>query len=138
MAGGTTAADVGGEGGLRAGRNASPTQPAKATADIHVDNRLSVLSTDVKDAMRTCWSSLAETLLRSPRSHHLPSARQKCDLHSSVMSEKFAIIGGKVWSEFLDLNHTSKALILVSLMIPKFAPDLAANFGELRNRDTSA
>jgi hypothetical protein len=82
--GGATAADVGGEGGLRAGRNASPTQPAKATADIHVDNRLSVLSTDVKDAMRTCWSNLAETLLRSPLSHHLPSARQKCDLHSSA------------------------------------------------------
>jgi hypothetical protein len=82
-AGGTTAADLGGEGVLREGRNASPTQPAKATADIHVDNRLSVLSTDVKDAMRTCWSNLAENALRSPLSHHLPSARQKCDLHSS-------------------------------------------------------
>ena len=39
------------------------------------------------------------------------------------MIEKFAIIGGKVPSEFLDLNHTSKSMILVSLMIPKFAPE---------------
>ena len=38
------------------------------------------------------------------------------------MIEKFAIIGGQVSSEFLDLNHTSKSMILVSLMIPKFAP----------------
>jgi hypothetical protein len=43
-----------------------------------------------------------------------------------------------VRSEFLDLNHTSKPMILVSLMIPKFAPDPAASTGELRNRDTSA
>jgi hypothetical protein len=28
-----------------------------------------------------------------------------------------------VLSEFLDLNHTSKKMILVSLMIPKFAPE---------------
>ena len=36
-------------------------------------------------------------------------------------------------SEFLDLNHTSKSMILVSLMIPKFAPapdpQTLANFG---------
>ncbi len=38
------------------------------------------------------------------------------------MIEKFAIIGGKVSSEFLDLNHTSKSMILVSPVIPKFAP----------------
>jgi hypothetical protein len=38
------------------------------------------------------------------------------------MIEKFAIMIGKVSSEFLDLNHTSKSIILVSLMIPKFAP----------------
>jgi len=44
------------------------------------------------------------------------------------MIEKFAIIGGKVWSEFLDLNHTSKALILVSLMIPKFAPEPSTEY----------
>jgi hypothetical protein len=38
------------------------------------------------------------------------------------MIEKFAINSGGVSSEFLDLNHTSKSLILVSLMIPEFAP----------------
>jgi hypothetical protein len=38
------------------------------------------------------------------------------------MIEKFAGVGCKVWSEFLDLNHTSNTTILVSLMIPKFAP----------------
>jgi hypothetical protein len=38
------------------------------------------------------------------------------------MIEKFAIINGKGPSEFLDLNHTSKSMFLVSLMIPKFAP----------------
>jgi hypothetical protein len=53
------------------------------------------------------------------------------------MIEKFAIIGGKVWSEFLDLNHSSKAMILVSLIIPKFAPFPAASTRELRNWDTS-
>ena len=40
-------------------------------------------------------------------------------------------------SEFLDLNHTSKSMFLVSLLIPKFAPGPAASTGELRNRDTS-
>jgi hypothetical protein len=39
------------------------------------------------------------------------------------MIEKFAGIRGSVLSEFLDLNHTSKPMILVSLMIPKFAPE---------------
>jgi hypothetical protein len=39
------------------------------------------------------------------------------------MIEKFAIIGGEGSSEFLDLNHTSKHLIPLSLMISKFAPD---------------
>jgi hypothetical protein len=53
------------------------------------------------------------------------------------MIEKFAIPSGQVLSEFLDLNHTSKSMVLVSLMIPKFAPGLAANSCELRNRDTS-
>jgi hypothetical protein len=42
------------------------------------------------------------------------------------MIDKFAIISGEVSSEFLDLNHTSKAMILVSLMIPKFAPDTSS------------
>ena len=41
------------------------------------------------------------------------------------MIEKFADAGCKVWSEFLDLDHTSKSMILVSLMIPKFALHLA-------------
>jgi hypothetical protein len=39
------------------------------------------------------------------------------------MIEKFAISGGMVSSEFLNLNHTSKTIILVSLLIPKFARD---------------
>jgi hypothetical protein len=42
------------------------------------------------------------------------------------MIEKFASVGGVVQSEFLDLNHTCKQLILVSLMIPKFAPEPSA------------
>jgi len=39
------------------------------------------------------------------------------------MIEKFARSRGTVRSEFLDLNHTSKMMILVSLLIPKFARD---------------
>ena len=39
------------------------------------------------------------------------------------MIEKFASSRGKVRREFLDLNHTSKVMILVSLLIPKFARD---------------
>jgi hypothetical protein len=39
------------------------------------------------------------------------------------MIEKFAAVRDLVRSEFLDLNHTSKSMILVSLMIPKFARD---------------
>jgi len=39
------------------------------------------------------------------------------------MIEKFASSRGKVPSEFLDLNHTSKIMLLVSLLIPKFARD---------------
>lgn len=50
-----------------------------------------------------------------------------------VMIEKFAMPGGKAPSEFLDLNHTSKSVILVSLVIPKFASEpgrgLKASFG---------
>ena len=37
------------------------------------------------------------------------------------MIEKFAITRCMVQSEFLDLNHTRETMILVSLMIPKFA-----------------
>ena len=44
-------------------------------------------------------------------------------VEAGVMIEKFAGVRGLVRSEFLDLNHTSKVLILVSLMIPKFARD---------------
>jgi hypothetical protein len=51
-----------------------------------------------------------------------------------VMIEKFAGSSGQVMSEFLDLNHTGKSMILVSLMIPKFAPwpkhQTPANFSE--------
>src|SRR5688572_31319472 len=49
-----------------------------------------------------------------------------------VMIEKFAGICRISRSEFLDLNHTSKIMILVSLLIPKFAPGQhrgMANFG---------
>jgi len=38
------------------------------------------------------------------------------------MIEKFAITSGMGSSEFLDLNRTSKAMILVPLIISKFAP----------------
>ena len=44
------------------------------------------------------------------------------------MIEKFAGVRRVVLSEFLDLNHTSKSMILVSLMIPKFAPDPSREF----------
>jgi hypothetical protein len=39
------------------------------------------------------------------------------------MIEKFAGARGMVRSEFLDLNHASKTMILVSLMIAKLAWD---------------
>jgi hypothetical protein len=48
------------------------------------------------------------------------------------MVEKFAIIGGKVPSEFLDLNHTSSSLGSGVPMSPKFAlsqRQALANFG---------
>jgi len=49
------------------------------------------------------------------------------------MIEKFAIASRAHESEFLDLNHTSSSMILVSLLIPKFArvPSIKheANFG---------
>jgi hypothetical protein len=53
---------------------------------------------------------------------------------ASVMIEKFASSAGEVRSEFLDLNHTSKSMFLVSLMIPKFAPDTSR---ELRRTSES-
>jgi len=45
------------------------------------------------------------------------------------MIEKFAISGGAIPSEFLDLNRTSKIMILVSLLIPKFARDASIEVG---------
>jgi len=45
------------------------------------------------------------------------------------MIEKITIMDGLASSEFLDLNHTSNTLILVPLIIPKFAP---AHSRELR------
>ena len=41
----------------------------------------------------------------------------------SVMIEKFATSLGTASNEFLDLNHTSKFMSLVSLMLPQFARD---------------
>ena len=68
-----------------------------------------------QNAPRRCtWappSNQSETLCAHPKPH------------ASVMIEKFAGACGMVRSEFLDLNHTSKSMILVSLMIPKFARD---------------
>ena len=37
------------------------------------------------------------------------------------MIEKFAAVRGPGLSELLDLNHTSKSMILVSLVLPKLA-----------------
>jgi len=49
------------------------------------------------------------------------------------MIEKFAGVRGLVLSEFFDLNHTSKSMIQVSLLVPKFAQHARgkgpANFG---------
>jgi len=39
------------------------------------------------------------------------------------MIEKFAGIYRASWREFLDLNHTSNFMMLVSLWLPKFAPE---------------
>jgi hypothetical protein len=39
------------------------------------------------------------------------------------MIEKFARSRDALWREFLDLNHVSKVINLVSLLIPKFARD---------------
>jgi hypothetical protein len=41
------------------------------------------------------------------------------------MIKKFAIMSGLVRNEFLELNHTSQAMLLVTLLIPKFAHHLA-------------
>ena len=47
----------------------------------------------------------------------------KLSVEAGVMIEKFAGVRSLGASEFVDLNYTSKVLILVSLMIPKFARD---------------
>jgi hypothetical protein len=42
------------------------------------------------------------------------------------MIDKFATSRGTARNEILDLNHTSKIAILVSLLIPKFARDTSS------------
>jgi hypothetical protein len=46
------------------------------------------------------------------------------------MIEQFASSRGTVSSELLDLNHTSKIVISVSLLIPKFAPNTSSEVGQ--------
>jgi len=46
-----------------------------------------------------------------------------------VMIEKFAVARGRRLSEFLDLNHTSNTVILVSLLIPKFPCEPSVELG---------
>jgi hypothetical protein len=58
-------------------------------------------------------------------------------LAASVMIEKFACMNGWVASEFLDLNHTSKSMLLVSFWFRSSLRVQAASAGGLRNRDTS-
>ena len=60
---------------------------------------------------------------RSPGKFALGRSGPASCVDASVMIEKFAGVRGLVRSEFLDLNHTSKLMILVSLMISKFAPE---------------
>jgi hypothetical protein len=45
------------------------------------------------------------------------------------MVEKFARSCLACESEFLDLNHTSKFMVLVPLLIPKFAPGPGIELG---------
>jgi hypothetical protein len=45
------------------------------------------------------------------------------------MIEKFAVARGRRLSEFLDLNHTRNVIILVSLLIPKFAQGPSIKLG---------
>jgi hypothetical protein len=55
-------------------------------------------------------------------------------MEASAMIAKFAIIIGRVANEFRDLNRTSKDMLLVSLMMLKFA---LAPSGELRRTSAS-
>jgi hypothetical protein len=50
-------------------------------------------------------------------------------VEASVMIEKFAGTFRTSWSEFLDLNHTSNPMMLVSLWFPKFAPGASIAIG---------
>ena len=45
------------------------------------------------------------------------------------MIEKFATDCCKVQSELLDLNHTSESMMIVLLMIPKFAAEPRRELG---------
>jgi hypothetical protein len=55
-------------------------------------------------------------------------------MEASAMIEKFAIILGTVASTFLDLNRTSKFMLIVSLVMPKFA---LGSSSELRRTSAS-
>jgi hypothetical protein len=61
--------------------------------------------------------------LRISPTRFMLSLEMHCAKQASVMIEKSARSCGKVPSEFLNLNHTRKTKILVSLLIPKFARD---------------
>ncbi len=56
---------------------------------------------------------------------------------AGVVIQKFLIISTTLRGNFWILNHTRIIMLLVSLEKPKFAPDLAASYGELRIWDTS-
>jgi len=64
----------------------------------------------------------------APNPVHNPCPCQGNLLWTGLMIEKLAKSRGWVSSEFLDLNHTSKGMILVSLLIPKFARDASIEF----------
>jgi hypothetical protein len=50
------------------------------------------------------------------------------------MIEKFTRSRGSAPSEFLDLKHTSKSMMLVPLLLPKFARD--TGFGVKRTSES--
>ena len=67
---------------------------------------------------RAAMRFLGGELTAKPRARGLASGAS-----TSVMIEKCATSRGTVSSAFLDLHHTSKIMIRVSLLIPKFARD---------------
>ena len=74
--------------------------------------------------MHGCMSTVGITWWpKTPKQWALAKRQNELGMGPSVMIEKFAGVGRLVLSEFLDLNHTSKPKVLVSLMIPKFARD---------------